>query len=87
MKELCLPPQLSCEIGEIYASMVTAYDLVAEAIPLSCTGCPDNCCDSYFLHHTYSEWAYLGKEFASWMMPALIRFCIGHKNMCNKASS
>jgi hypothetical protein len=21
--------------------------------------CPDNCCDSYFLHHTYTEWAYL----------------------------
>jgi hypothetical protein len=59
MKELCLPPELSCEIGEIYASMVTAYDLVAQSIPLSCTGCPDNCCDSYFLHHTYSEWAYL----------------------------
>ena len=59
MKELCLPPELSCEIGEIYASMATAYDEVARDITLTCTGCPDNCCDSYFLHHTYSEWAYL----------------------------
>jgi len=59
MKELFLPPELSCEIGEIYASMATAYDQVAARIPLTCTGCPDNCCDSYFLHYTYSEWAYL----------------------------
>lgn len=59
MKELFLPPELSCEIGEIYESMATAYDEVAMDITLTCTGCPDNCCDSYFLHHTYSEWAYL----------------------------
>lgn len=26
---------------------------------LSCADCPDNCCDSYFKHHTYIEWAYL----------------------------
>jgi hypothetical protein len=59
MKELFLPPALSCEIGEIYASMATAYDEVAGILPLTCQGCPDNCCDSYFLHYTYSEWAYL----------------------------
>jgi len=59
MKELFLPPELSCEIGEIYGSMVTVYDEVARELPLTCAGCPDNCCDSYFLHHTYSEWAYL----------------------------
>ena len=59
MKELFLPPELSCEIGEIYASMASVYDEVAGALPLTCQGCPDNCCDSYFLHYTYSEWAYL----------------------------
>jgi hypothetical protein len=59
MKELYLPPELSCEIGEIYASMVTAYDEVAGTLTMTCQGCPDNCCDSYFLHYTYSEWAYL----------------------------
>jgi hypothetical protein len=59
MKELFLPPELSCEIGEIYQSMATAYDQVAQNITLTCSGCPDNCCDSYFLHYTYSEWAYL----------------------------
>jgi hypothetical protein len=40
MKELFLPPELSCEIGEIYDSMATAYDEVARAIPLTCTGLP-----------------------------------------------
>ncbi|MGE4558913.1 MAG: hypothetical protein AB7E77_01825 [Desulfobulbus sp.] len=59
MKELFLPPELSCEIGEIYQSMVSVYDDVAKAITLTCSGCPDNCCDSYFLHYTYCEWAYL----------------------------
>jgi hypothetical protein len=59
MKELFLPPELSCEIGEIYQSMASAYDEVARTVTLTCTGCPDNCCDSYFLHYTYSEWAYL----------------------------
>ncbi len=59
MKELFLPPALSCEIGEIYDSMALDYDQVSGEISLTCQGCPDNCCDSYFLHHTYSEWAYL----------------------------
>ena len=55
MKELTLPPELSCEIREIYDSMVAAYDEVAGAVTLTCDGCPDNCCDSYFLHYTYCE--------------------------------
>ncbi|MDX9835226.1 MAG: hypothetical protein RBT36_08445 [Desulfobulbus sp.] len=59
MKELTLPPELSCEIREIYDSMVSDYDEVAHGVTLSCDGCPDNCCDSYFLHYTYCEWAYL----------------------------
>ena len=59
MSELFLPPELSCEIGEIYHSMVAAYDEVARAVGLTCDGCPDNCCDSFFLHYTYCEWAYL----------------------------
>lgn len=59
MKELFLPPELSQEIAEIYASMVDDYNHVANSIGLTCSGCPDNCCDSYFLHYTYSEWAYL----------------------------
>jgi len=59
MKEIVLPSKLSKTLTEIYAAMESGYDTVAAEIGLTCTGCPDNCCDSYFLHHTYSEWAYL----------------------------
>ena len=59
MSELFLPPELSCEIAEIYETMATSYDQVARQLSLTCEGCPDNCCDSYFQHYTYCEWAYL----------------------------
>ncbi len=59
MNELVLPPSLSREIEDIYETMVKEYDLVAQQVTLTCQGCPDNCCDSYFSHYTYSEWAYL----------------------------
>ena len=59
MKEITLSPELSQELAQVYSSMVEGYDTVAAEIGLSCQGCPDNCCDSYFLHHTYAEWAYL----------------------------
>jgi len=59
MKEIVLPPELSKELSEIYQAMQEEYEQVAGQIPLTCAGCPDNCCDSYFQHHTYSEWAYL----------------------------
>ncbi len=58
-KEITLSPEQSGKLAEIYTAMVEGYDKVATEIGLSCQGCPDNCCDSYFLHHTYSEWAYL----------------------------
>jgi len=46
-------------LTELYAEMETAYDTVATLLNFSCDDCPDNCCDSYFQHHTYIEWAYL----------------------------
>jgi len=59
VQEIVLPPELSCEIAEIYHDMQAGYEQTAKQVPLTCDGCPDNCCDSYFQHHTYSEWAYL----------------------------
>jgi hypothetical protein len=56
---LNLPPALSFGIGDLFHRMEEAYDQVAEKLSFSCKGCPDNCCDSYFQHHTYLEWAYL----------------------------
>jgi hypothetical protein len=32
---------------------------VASQLAFSCDNCQDNCCDSYFQHHTYIEWTYL----------------------------
>ncbi len=47
------------QLADLYARMEQAYDQVASALDFSCQGCPDNCCDSFFQHHTYVEWAYL----------------------------
>lgn len=47
------------ELAALYEEMECAYDKVARKLGHTCDGCPDNCCDSYFTHHTYLEWAYL----------------------------
>ena len=59
MKELVLPDNLIERLEEIYQKLQDEYDRVARDLRFSCNGCPDNCCDSYFLHHTYLEWAFL----------------------------
>ncbi len=59
MKELTLHPDLSIKIGKLYFDMQQSYDAVAIQLDFTCINCPDNCCDSYFQHHTYVEWAYL----------------------------
>lgn len=46
-------------LAELYAEMEAAYAQVATLLDFSCNQCPDNCCDSYFQHYTYIEWAYL----------------------------
>jgi len=47
------------QLADLYGQMESAYQTVASVLDFSCDGCSDNCCDSYFLHHTYIEWAYL----------------------------
>ncbi len=59
MKEICLSAKLGRELEEIYEKLQQEYGQVARSLDFSCDGCSDNCCDSYFLHHTYAEWAYL----------------------------
>jgi len=59
MQEILLSPAQSKTLSALYRAMEERYAAVAEEIGLSCAGCPDNCCDSYFLHYTYAEWAYL----------------------------
>ncbi len=60
-----LPPGLAEELRILYEDMEQAYDNVAQQLGHGCDGCPDNCCDSYFLHHTYIEWAYLWQGLAA----------------------
>lgn len=62
---LILPPELADELRILYEDMENAYDAVARQLGHTCDGCPDNCCDSYFLHHTYIEWAYLWQGLAA----------------------
>ena len=59
MEPSILPSELAAKIADLYSRMEKAYDLVAQQLDFTCDGCPDNCCDSYFQHHTYVEWAYL----------------------------
>lgn len=59
MKELVLSEKLVGELEDIYRKLQLEYSRVAGELDFSCDGCPDNCCDSYFLHYTYAEWAYL----------------------------
>jgi hypothetical protein len=63
MKELALSVTLIERLEDVYIKMETAYDKVAQELDFGCKGCPDNCCDSYFLHHTYVEWSYLWAGF------------------------
>ncbi|MCX5876334.1 MAG: hypothetical protein NT087_08615 [Deltaproteobacteria bacterium] len=59
MEGSILQPELAAKIADLYDRMEQAYDIVARQLDFTCDGCPDNCCDSYFQHHTYVEWAYL----------------------------
>jgi hypothetical protein len=59
MEPLILSSQCAAKIADLYSRMEQAYDLVARQLDFTCEGCPDNCCDSYFQHHTHVEWAYL----------------------------
>ncbi|MFO7801511.1 MAG: hypothetical protein R6V55_04335 [Desulfovermiculus sp.] len=46
-------------LADLYARMEAEYDTLASRLGLTCAQCTDNCCTSYFQHHTYIEWAYL----------------------------
>ena len=53
------------KLAVLYKDMEENYAEVAQKIGLACTGCANNCCTSYFMHHTYVEWAYLWKGIKS----------------------
>lgn len=47
------------KLAALYADMDAAYTGAAAAAGLSCAGCAENCCTSFFQHHTNVEWLYL----------------------------
>ena len=47
------------KLAALYADMDAAYVAAAGVAGLSCAGCAENCCTSYFQHHTHVEWLYL----------------------------
>lgn len=47
------------KLGALYERMATVYADTSAKIGLSCENCEENCCTSYFQHHTYVEWTYL----------------------------
>ncbi|EFL50989.1 conserved hypothetical protein [Solidesulfovibrio fructosivorans JJ]] len=49
------------KLATLYADMDAAYTAAAAAAGLSCAGCAENCCVSFFQHHTLVEWLYLHK--------------------------
>jgi hypothetical protein len=57
--EIKLSPDFVKRVSELYRDMEEAYDRNAKELNFFCNSCPDNCCDSFFLHHTHTEWAYL----------------------------
>lgn len=59
MSEMGLSVEVIRKLEEIYREMEETYQHVAGQLDFGCQGCPDNCCDSYFLHHTYLEWSHL----------------------------
>ena len=52
-------------LAELYATMESRYEELASRLGLTCSECTDNCCRSYFQHHTYIEWAYIWKGMDS----------------------
>ena len=58
MKKI-LPAQAFRKLASLYEDMQTQYQAHGASLGLTCDGCAQNCCTSYFQHHTRIEWAYL----------------------------
>lgn len=54
-----LAPIIATRLAALYKRMDEAYTASSASLGLSCEGCSDNCCETFFQHHTYVEWAYL----------------------------
>lgn len=90
MKEITLSQEDKLELEDIYRELQQEYERLAGELDFSCSGCPDNCCDSYFLHHTYAEWAYLWegvRALDQQKQDALIARAEAYLTACEEAES
>jgi hypothetical protein len=78
---LALRPEIADKLAVLYQEMEAGYDRVAAKIGLTCQDCPDNCCDSYFLHYTYIEWTYLWRGLKT-LSPALVEAAVDRARLC-----
>ena len=88
MREITLSQEDKRELEDIYTELQKEYERVAGVLQFSCSGCPDNCCDSYFLHHTYAEWAYLWEGVRALKkneQDALIERAVEYLTACTEA--
>ena len=46
-------------LQSLYIEMDQQYDAAAAQYPFECNGCEDNCCQTFFHHHTIVEYLYL----------------------------
>lgn len=58
-------PGLFKRLAGLYERMDQAYAATAKPLGFTCADCPQNCCVSYFQHHTHVEWSYLWKGMLS----------------------
>lgn len=55
------PAAIFRRLESLYRRMQEGYDAACQGTGFTCSGCENNCCTSYFQHHTYVEWLYLMK--------------------------
>ncbi len=53
------PGAIFRRLEALYRRMQEGYDAACAGTGFTCAGCENNCCTSYFQHHTYVEWLYL----------------------------
>lgn len=49
------PPEFRAVLHSLFSEMDEAYEKAASETGFACTGCEDNCCMTWFHHHTAAE--------------------------------
>jgi len=88
VKGVFITDEMVRDLEKVYKELESEYSRVAGELHFSCKDCPDNCCDSYFLHHTYLEWAFLWRgfcQFSTEKQTEVLERCRAYILQCEKA--